>query len=109
MRILGTAGIFSGLVVAALMIVYNNYTIAALGVAILVAGGYLFVANNPGSLEEELGKIRVLKENVLGERARIRDHHENRERLTTEIEENKEEHSQLQEKIVERLASSPSG
>jgi len=107
MRILGTAGIFSGLVVAALMIVYTNYTVAALGVAILVVGGYLFVTNNPDSFEEEVGQIRAQKEDVLGERARIRDHHENRERLVSEIEENKEEYSRIQEQIVQELNQLP--
>ena len=107
MRILGTAGIFSGLVVAALMIVYTNYTVAALGVAILVAGGYLFATNNPGSLDEELGNIRAQKEDVLGDRARIKEHHENRDRLVTEIEENKEAYSRLQEQIVQELNQLP--
>ena len=107
MRTYGVAGVFAGLAVAAIMLFYTNYYVAAFGAALLVAGAYLIITNNPSRLDEELLQIRAQKEEMLGEKARIRDHHENKERLDTEIEETKETNSNLQEQIIQELNQLP--
>jgi len=107
MRSYGSAGILAGLLLAAVMIYYSNLAVAAVGVIILATGGYLYATNNPGKMDAELEAIKTQRDEMLGERARIKDYNETIKRLEAELNEAKKNQSETQETIIETLNQLP--
>ncbi len=107
MKTYGIAAAIAGLVIAVFMVVYNNLMVATLGGAILVIGGFLYATNNPGKMDAEIKGIRDQREQMLGDRARIRDYHETIEKLEAELKKTQENGAKLQHEIIAELNKLP--
>jgi exonuclease SbcC len=107
LRTYGVAGLAAGLLTSVFSVFTSNLYLTALGVLILVSGGYIYATNNPGRFEDGLHQIRDQREKMLGERARIQDYHKNIETLESTLEETEKNHQITQEKIVEALNQLP--
>jgi exonuclease SbcC len=106
-RTYGMAAALAGLVITAIMVFYSNLIAAGIGAVILGIGGYLIMSKDPGKLEEKINQIRAQREQMLGDRARIRDYHESIEKLEADTREVQETKSKLQEEIIQELNQLP--
>jgi exonuclease SbcC len=103
----GIVGITVGLLLLAYTLLSSIWIVAVLGAVILASGGYLYTTYNPSKIEDKINQIRAQREEMLGERARLQDYHENIDRLEAEIREGKEAQSSTQEAIIQALNQLP--
>jgi exonuclease SbcC len=96
-------------IISAIGISYSQYLLPLGGILILI-GAVLIIRNSPSNYDPQLQELRIYRESLLGEKARITDYQQNLGEIRRLQEENEEKLTESEtelESIIPELPSTP--
>ena len=88
-------------------IISANLLVIILGVLIFASGGYLFISNNPNSIELEIDQIRHRRENLISEVTRLQSYRETKTGLDNKLKGVKEKKSVITQELFNTVKQLP--